>query len=299
MNSTNKRKTIYFFAFFILYTFLIIGCVNKSSEEKIRNIFNNTQGNFALAFKDLHSREEIFINEKESFHAASTMKTPVMIEVFKQANEGKFSLYDSILVKNEFKSIVDGSIFSLSDLEDSEKNLYQYLGSNRSIYSLVEDMITVSSNFATNLIIDFIDVKNVNKTMREIGAMDINVLRGVEDIKAYDKGLSNTTTAYDLMLIYEQLANRKIISKDASDKMIEILIDQEFDDIIPFHLPKNVRVAHKTGMITGVHHDSGIVFLPNGRKYVLILLSKNLDDIELGTSILAEVSKIIYDDLTK
>ena len=283
----------------ILLFDLLLACSNPSLEEKIRDKFENTDGVFALAFKNLESGKEILINERENFHAASTMKTPVMIEVFKQVHNGKFNLYDSIIVKNEFKSIVDGSVFRLSDLEDSDQELYQYLGKKRSIYSLVNDMITVSSNFATNLIIDFIGVKNVNQTMRKVGAMDINVLRGVEDIKAFEKDLNNSTTAYDLMIIYEKLANGDIIDRKVSDKMIEILKNQEYQDIIPFYLPKNVEVAHKTGMITGVHHDSGIVFLPDGRKYVIILLSKELTDFGAGTLLLAEISKLIYNDLMK
>ncbi len=283
----------------ILLFDLLLACSNPSLEEKIRDKFENTDGIFALAFKNLESGKEILINERENFHAASTMKTPVMIEVFKQVHNGKFNLHDSIIVKNEFKSIVDGSVFRLSDLEDSDQELYQYLGKKRSIYSLVNDMIIVSSNFATNLIIDFIGVKNVNQTMRKVGAMDINVLRGVEDIKAFEKDLNNSTTAYDLMIIYEKLANGDIIDRKVSDKMIEILKNQEYQDIIPFYLPKNVEVAHKTGMITGVHHDSGIVFLPDGRKYVIVLLSKELTNIGAGTLFLAEISKLIYNDLIK
>jgi len=283
----------------ILLFDLLLACSNPNLEEKIRDRFKKTEGIFALAFKDLKSGKEILINERENFHAASTMKTPVMIEVFKQVHNGKFNLHDSIIVKNAFKSIVDGSVFRLSDLEDSEQELYQYLGKKRSIYSLVNDMITVSSNFATNLIIDFIEVKNINPTMRKIGAMDINVLRGVEDIKAFEEDLNNSTTAYDLMIIYEKLANGDIINHKVSSKMIEILKDQEYKDIIPFYLPKNVEVAHKTGMITGVHHDSGIVFLPDGRKYVIVLLSKGLTNLEEGTLFLAEISKLIYDDLMK
>ncbi len=283
----------------ILLFDLLLACSNPNLEEKIRDRFEKTEGIFALAFKDLESGKEILINERENFHAASTMKTPVMIEVFKQVHNGKFNLHDSIIVKNEFKSIVDGSVFRLSDLEDSEQELYQYLGKKRSIYSLVNDMITVSSNFATNLIIDFIEVKNINPTMRKMGAMDINVLRGVEDIKAFEEDLNNSTTAYDLMIIYEKLANGDIINHKISDKMIEILKNQEYQDIIPFYLPKNVEVAHKTGMITGVHHDSGIVFLPDGRKYVIVLLSKELTNLGEGTLLLAEISKLIYNDLMK
>ena len=133
------------------------------------------------------------------------MKTPLMIEVFNQINEDKFNLYDSILIINQFKSIVDDSFFSLSDIEDSEKDLYEHLGKKKSIYSLVFDMITVSSNFATNLIIDYVGVENVNNTMRKIGANDINVLRGVEDIKAFEKGLNNTTTRFPRNTNYKLL----------------------------------------------------------------------------------------------
>ena len=76
--------------------------------------------------------------------------------------------------------------------------------------------------------------------------------------------------------------------------MIKILLDQQFNSIIPAQLPKDVKVAHKTGSITGVHHDSGIVFLPDGRKYVLVILSKNLKNDLAATQAMASVSKLVY-----
>tara|TARA_B100001029_G_scaffold96146_1_gene78947 strand:+ start:1655 stop:2470 length:816 start_codon:yes stop_codon:yes gene_type:complete len=264
-------------------------------EDEIINKFKNSDGEFAIAYKDLSSDNQILYNEKVNFHAASTMKTPLMIEVFNQINEDKFNLYDSILIINQFKSIVDDSFFSLSDIEDSEKDLYEHLGKKKSIYSLVFDMITVSSNFATNLIIDYVGAENVNNTMRKIGANDINVLRGVEDIKAFEKGLNNTTTAYDLMIIFEKLAEGEIIDKFSSEKMIEILLNQKYKDKIGLYLPKNIRIASKDGIISSAVHDSGIVFLPDGRKYILVILSKNLNDVENASKLIAEVSKLIYE----
>lgn len=267
-------------------------------EKQIKEKFSTGEGVFAMAFMDLSTGDEILINAKESFHAASTMKTPVLIELYKQSAAGKFSLEDSILVKNEFYSIVDSSLYSLSIDDDSESELYSVLGSKRTIADLAYDMIIVSSNLATNLVIDLVDAKKVTQSMRELGAPDIEVLRGVEDIKAYERGMSNSTTAYDLMAIYEKLALGEVVNPKASDAMIEILLDQKFNDIIPAQLPDDIKVAHKTGSITGVHHDSGIVFLPDGRKYVLVLLSKELKDFEAGTALLAEVSKMVYDHLT-
>ncbi len=271
----------------------------ETLHEQITTELSKSDGFFAVAFKDLSTGETLLINEKTNFHAASTMKTPVMIEVYKQAAAGKFSLTDSVEVKNEFKSIVDGSLYSLSADDDSEQELYTRVGTKRTVADLVYDMIIVSSNLATNIVIEMVDAKNVTETMRSLGAKDINVLRGVEDQKAYNQGLSNTTTAYDLMVIFEAMAKGEVVNKQASDEMIEILLDQRFNDMIPAQLPKEVKVAHKTGSITGVHHDSGIVRLPDGRQYVLVLLSKELADFDSGTASLANVSKLIYSYVTQ
>ncbi len=212
---------------------------------KIMKEFMKSSGDFALVFKELgQSNRALYINENQTYHAASTMKTPVMIEVFKQASQGKFKLEDLITVKNEFKSIVDGSPFALNISDDGGEELYSFIGKRKSIYDLVYNMITVSSNLATNQLNELVGAKNVTKTLKEIGADDIKILRGVEDLKAYNKGMNNTTTAIDLAIIFEKIAERKIISANACDSMISILSDQKFKDKIPAMLPSGVMVAH-------------------------------------------------------
>ena len=263
--------------------------------DEIQSIFDEEPGTFAMAFLDLQSQDSVLINAHEMFHAASTMKTPVMIEVYYQASERKLSLYDSMYIKNEFYSIVDSSTYSLNREDDSETTLYDLVGSKKPLNELVYDMIIVSSNLATNLIIEWTGAPNVTHRMRKLGAPTIQVLRGVEDTKAFEKGLSNQTSAYDLMKIFEALANGKAVSPEASEAMLEILMDQKFNEIIPRYLPQDAVVAHKTGSITGVHHDSGLVILPDGRKYVLVLLSKELEDFDRGTEKMAQVSKLVYD----
>lgn len=251
-------------------------------------------GEFALAFMDLQTNEQIRWNDRTGFHAASTMKTPVMVEVFKQVAAGKLSLTDSLVVKNEFKSIVDGSVYTLDPADDSEFELYKKVGTKVTLYNLVYQMIILSSNLATNMVIELVDGKNVTQTMRDLGAKDMQVLRGVEDSKAFEKGLNNSVTAYDLMLLYQTLATGTIVNPKACEDMIRILLDQRYNDIIPAYLPKDTRVAHKTGSITGVHHDSGIIFLPDGRKYVLVILSRKLADADKATEAMARVSEMIY-----
>ncbi len=275
-----------------LYAQTEIGDLKARVQKKIAA----SDGHFAVAFKHLDKPDTfVFVGEKESYHAASTMKTPVMIEVFKQAKAGKFRLSDSLLVKNEFRSIVDGSLYQMDVSDDSAEEIYKQIGRRMTVYDLVYQMITVSSNLATNLLIDMVGAANVTNTMGELGAKDIRVLRGVEDQKAFDKGLNNTVTAYDLLSMYEKLAREQLVDKQASMEMIRILLAQKHNRMIPALLPEKVRVAHKTGEITSVRHDSGIVYLPNGQRYVLVLLSKNLAKPDEAVKMMAEISEMIYE----
>ncbi|MBT0812667.1 serine hydrolase [Litoribacter ruber] len=272
----------------------------ETLKQEIQEELSTAEGDFAVAFRLLDgSGEEILINEMENFHAASTMKTPVMIEVYKQAAAGKFNVSDSIQVHNEFKSIVDGSLYSMQLGVDSEEELYDRIGKKATIYDITYAMIIKSSNLATNILIDLIGAESTTQTMRDLGAADIMVKRGVEDQKAFDQGLNNTTTAYDLMVIMEAIANGDAVNEEADAEMFDILADQYYRDLIPAYLPENVVVAHKTGFITGVQHDSGIIRLPDGRQYVLVLLSKNLANRDQGKEAMARVSKLIYDYVIK
>jgi len=284
--------------------FIILGCSPTAQyhdelellKAEIHQHFDAVEGDFGLAFKYLEEeRQVIYFNERENFHAASTMKTPVMIEVYKQAAAGKFDIRDSIQVHNSFKSIIDGSPYSMQLGVDSEEELYNMIGRKASIYDVVYPMITRSSNLATNILIELVGAESTTQTMRDLGAKDIQVLRGVEDQKAYDAGKSNTTTAYDLLVILEAIAENNAVNEKADEEMFKILADQYFKDLIPAKLPDEVVVANKSGFITGVQHDSGIVRLPDGRQYVLVILSKNLQDAEAGKEVIATVSRKIYD----
>lgn len=300
--STGAKVRTFHLAFRSILLALTLACPAliaqvPSDEELIKDIrseLGKNDGFFALAFKDAATGREILINEREPFHAASTMKMPVMIEVFKQVNEKRLSLIDSIMIINEFKSIVDGSSYSLSPSDDSEKGLYYLIGQKSPLSSVMYQMIIASSNLATNIIIDLVGAQNVTETIRAFGARDMVVLRGVEDSKAFAKGLNNTITAYDLMILFDKMAKGEIINSTASAQMITILRDQKYNEIIPAFLPADVVVAHKTGWITGVQHDAGIVILPNGSRYTLVMLSKKLTNEKAGVNSMAQVSKMIY-----
>ena len=222
------------------------------------------------------------------------MKVPVMLGIFEAVTRGELRLDQPVRVKNDFVSIFDGSHYSLEAREDSDAELYEHIGRELPLENLVRRMIVKSSNLATNIVIEFIGAPRIMELMKSIGANDIRVLRGVEDDKAYHAGMNNTTTAYDLMLIFRALGERRVISAEASDKMIEILLAQEHNDGIPAGLPKGTRVAHKTGWITEITHDAGLVFRPDGSSYVLVVLTRGFKKDKEAKRVMAKIARATW-----
>jgi len=250
------------------------------------------QGRFAVVFDEyVNPNNRLGINEQMVFHAASTMKTPVMAELWRQASLGERSLDDSILVRNTFFSIVDGTPYQMDISRDGGDDLYSAIGEKRTIRDLTFDMITVSSNLATNILIEEADAKRVTEFMRSLGADSIQVLRGVEDMKAFDAGLNNRTNAYDLALLFRYLLD---LGSDADD-MMAILKEQTFKDMIGAGVPIDAQVASKSGSITNTAHDSGVVIMADGRKYILVILTDQLASNDDGVKAGTDISRRIYE----
>ncbi len=248
----------------------------------------------AVSFYGLAPGEEAGRDEHRRFHAASTMKVPVLVELYRAIDRGELTLDRPVTVRNEFKSLVDGSPFTLEQGEDGDPGLYLSVGESRPVTELARRMIQRSSNLSTNLLIELLGAQRVTAEMRALGANDIEVLRGVEDEKAFAAGLINSTTAYDLAVILRAIAERKAVSPAASAAMIEILEGQEFKEKIPAGLPPGTRVANKTGDITGVHHDAAIIF-PAGREpYILVVLTEGYPSEEDANAAIAAVSKAVW-----
>jgi beta-lactamase class A len=250
----------------------------------------------SVALHSLDGRHELLIEPDKPYHAASTMKVPVMIELFRQAEAGTLSLDDQLAIKNEFHSIVDGSVYELSVGDDSDADVYKAAGSSLTLRQLCEAMITVSSNFATNLLIEKLGVDNIRRTVSRLGADGMQVLRGVEDQKAFDKGLNNTTTARGLLVLLTRIASGQAVSPRSDAEMIAILKRQKFKDAIPAGLPPGTPVAHKTGNITKIHHDAAIVYGPT--PYVLVVLVRGIEDEKQSGAVIAGISRAVWADVT-
>ena len=235
---------------------------------------------------------EILIRPDVIYHAASTMKVPVMIELFRQVDAKTITLDELVPVSNIFHSIVDGSEFTLSSTEADDGLVFLAIGKTMSYRNLCEQMITISSNLATNVLMETLGVGRIRATVAKLNAPGMNVLRGVEDQKAFDKGMSNQTTARGLMTLLTAIANGTAASTGSCAEMEAVLKRQRFNDGIPAGVPQDVAVGHKTGTITAVHHDAAIVYAKN--PYILVVMTRGMPDEKKSDLLIAEISRIVY-----
>jgi beta-lactamase class A len=248
-----------------------------------------------LYYRSLARPDSILIGADARLHAASTMKVPVMIQLFRDADAGLLRLDDSIPVRDSFPSLVDGSPFSVGKEDDSDSTLYARIGRRASLRELLELMITRSSNLATDLLIERVGAERAQRTARSLGAWSIQVLRGVEDDKAYRAGLNNTATARDLGALLGAIASRRAASGPSCDSMLAILARQEFNEGIPAGVPAGTRVAHKTGWIGEVvYHDAAIVYPSSGSSYVLVVLTGGIKEDSVAHNLVADLSRLVY-----
>jgi beta-lactamase class A len=252
----------------------------------------------AVSYRDLQTGDSLDLRADVDFHAASTMKVPVMIEVLRAVDEGRLGLDQQILLVNRFHSIVDGSPYALDANDDSDSSVYARVGQRVPVRELLERMIVRSSNLATNALIALVGAQQANASAHALGAAHIRVLRGVEDGKAFAAGRNNTTTSSDLAVLLERIERGDALRPESARLMKEILLRQELNDEIPAGLPPGTPVAHKTGSITATLHDAAIVY-PSGRApYVLVVLTRNIPDEKVAKRLIADISRLVWAQAT-
>jgi len=233
-----------------------------------------------ISVRNLETGQRVELHAGESLHAASTMKLAVLLAAYRL----RVDLDQPIRVENHFVSIADGSPFGVDPNEDDDPWPYTQLGKEVPLRVLLERMIVRSSNLATNLVMLKLQASRIEGVCREAGASDIRVLRGVEDMKAHEKGLDNTATPHDLALLLEAMP----------PEAIEILARQEFNEGIPAGVPPGTRVAHKTGDITRHYHDAALVFPPGRKPYVLVVMTRGFETKEEAAAVVREISRTVW-----
>ncbi|HEX2167975.1 MAG TPA: serine hydrolase [Longimicrobiales bacterium] len=263
-------------------------------EAAIRDRIATETGEYGVAVIDLETGRTGGVNERVVMHAASTMKVPVLLELYRRAAEGELRLDATMPVTATFRSIADTSHYTLSAADDSEHTLYEKVGEPVSFRELARLMTVRSSNLATNILIDTLVATTIQETTNRVGAHGMRVLRGVEDIPAYEAGMNNNTTALGLARVLSSIARCDILPRTQCDEVIDVLAAQEFNDMIPAGLPDGTRVAHKTGSITGIRHDGAIIIPEGSAPYVLVVLTRGARDEATANAVAADIARLSW-----
>lgn len=239
------------------------------------------RGETGILVKDLRTRQTIGINSSKLFPSASLVKVPIMAAVFAAEREGKLKLTDTLKVERRQK------------VKSSSRIYRARPGTKFKVSYLVEEMITHSDNTATNMIVDALGFGYLNQKFVEFGLKNTDLRRGVMDLKWRKAGIENYTTAEDMALLLEKIYHGELVSPEASAQMLAVLKRQKVNDRLPTGLPRNLVIAHKTGLLRDTVSDCGIIFTTEG-DFIICVLTSDIRGYKSAKRFIGRVAQCTY-----
>jgi beta-lactamase class A len=243
-------------------------------------------GVMGVSVKDLASGDEIGVDWDERFLAASSIKIPILIELFRKAKEGAINLEERVTVGDDVKV---GGTGVLKEMGDGTATL--------ALSDLASLMITVSDNTATNILIDVVGMEHVNSLMESMGLRTTRLMRKMQDSEAIAMGRENYATPREFMRLMAALYTCEGVDPWVSEQALSVLKKPKTTAINRL-LPYQVKVASKYGNMRDSYCDIGIVYHPE-RPYVISVMTKEIpeDDVRKQRTIdeISKVSRMVYD----
>ena len=252
-------------------------------KKKIEKIISQVEGNVCINFYDLNKNNGFSVNGDKKVLSASMIKLLILAELMKKIFENKFSLSDTVMMANFMKIGGDGVLKELNT------------GHHFTLKELATLMIIVSDNQATNILIDFLGMENINQLGKELRLKETFLGRKMMDIEARKKGYDNYTCADDISLLLKLIYQEKLINKEASQLMLDILLRQQQGERLQRYLPSDIKIAHKCGDLDNLENDGGIIWLGD-RAYILVVLTNGMPNLQCK-QIIGKISKFVYDKM--
>jgi len=269
-----------------------------SIHDIILELASSAGGAFGIAAKDLSTGRQILLNADREFVAASIIKIPIMVEGFKQAEEGRIRLQAKVKLTDTDKVGGAGILRVMSQ------------GIKIPVIDLIRLMIVISDNTASNILLDLLGIERVNHTMQELGFRGITLRRKFMTLPQRVPA-ANSVTPQDITGLLEKIARGQVVSRRACEEMVKIMKEQQYNDLIPALIQvsddkeeslvgqmQKVEIAHKTGSVSGVRHDAAIVYTGSA-DYVVTILTSDLPDIHRGEDVIRKISLEIYRHFTE
>jgi len=248
----------------------------------------------AIALDDLETGAQFHYHADRWFHAASTIKIAILLGVYGAIHRGELLPQSRVHVRNRFLSAYDGSPYRVAVDRDANSEVHREIGRTLRVSELAEHMIASSSNLATNLLLDLVGLDVLQRTLDDFGIEGIDLRRGVEDELAFQNGISNRVTANGLVSLLRLIGEGRAFNAELSNDMLEALHAQQFRSGIPAGLPPEAKVAHKTGDISTIAHDAGLVYLPDRKPYALAVLTEWEPSTQGRSATIAAASYLAY-----
>ena len=252
-------------------------------KKKIEKIISQVEGNVCINFYDLNKNNGFSVNGDKKVLSASMIKLLILAELMKKIFENKFSLSDTVMMANFMKIGGDGVLKELNT------------GHHFTLKELATLMIIVSDNQATNILIDFLGMENINQLGKELDLKETFLGRKMIDAEARKKGYDNYTCADDISLLLKLIYQEKLINKEASQLMLDILLRQQQGERLQRYLPSDIKIAHKCGDLDNLENDGGIIWL-GGKTYILVILTNGMPNLQCKQTI-GKISKFVYDKM--
>ena len=252
-------------------------------KKEIEKIISQVKENVYISFYNLNKNNGFSINGDKKVLSASMIKLLILAELMKKISENKFSLSDSIMIANFMKTGGDGVLKELNT------------GHHFTLKELATLMIIVSDNQATNILIDFLGMENINQLGKELGLKETFLGRKMMDAEARKKGYDNYTCADDISLLLRLIYQEKLINKEASQLMLDILLRQQQGERLQRYLPSDIKIAHKCGDLDNLENDGGIIWLGD-KAYILVVLTSGMPNLQCKQTI-GKISKFVYDKM--
>lgn len=256
---------------------ILTGSKNEDVGEIIDSELRGEKGTYSIIYKNLKNGDYYAHNPSEIYESASLYKLFVMAKSYEAIEDGDLT----------HQTILSDTVQRLNqrfDIASEEAEMTE--GSFRmTVDTALEQMITISHNYSALLLSSRLKSSAIKEFIAANGFANT-------DFNSPPK-----TTAEDIVLFYEKLYKKELVSSQSSDEMMNLLKRQELNDRIPKYLPKNTLVAHKTGELGGVKHDAGIVFAPEG-DYILVMMS-DTNAPQHAAEVQAKISERIFNLVTE
>jgi beta-lactamase class A len=263
---------------------------------QIEQLIQQTHSEVAVAFRSLDGSQELFIRADEIFPAApAAIQVPIMMELYHEAQAGQLRLTDTIVVHNNFHSLVDDSTYQIDPKTDPDQDLYKSIGKPETLGDLCDHMVANNSSLAASLLIERLGIGQIRQRIEALHAKGVELFRGVEPSKPSDPKPQNEISARGVLELLWTLAKGQQEDDDASKEMVGVIARAALHQLPTAGLPSDPRIVESIQNM-GLGQQAMIVYGPH--PFVVVIMSRGITNPETSAELMAQITHALASAIT-